>query len=52
MSLLSLCFFEIHIKGEFFLSSDSPFKARVTEGRKELYYRCHKARIVVYSLNV
>ena len=33
MSLLSLCLnVEIHIEGEFFLSTDSPFEARVIEG--------------------
>ena len=30
----SLCL-KVKIEGEFFLSSDSPFQARVTEGGKE-----------------
>ena len=48
MSLLSLCLnVEIHVEGEFFLSSDSLFEAPVTEGRKELYYCCDKAGIDV-----
>ena len=32
MSLLSLCL-KAKIKGEFFLFCDSPFHARITEGR-------------------
>ena len=48
MSLLSLCLnVEKHVEGEFFLSSDSPFEARITEGRIELHYCCDKAGIVV-----
>ena len=35
MSLLSFCL-KAKIEGELFLSFDSPFQARVTEGRKGL----------------
>ena len=45
MSLLSLCL-NGGTEGEVFVSSDSLFQARVTEGRKELRYCCDSAGIV------